>query len=81
MSEIRALSQSTGTGPGILPDLPIIWNVPVALPDSEYLEENNLISDFQFGFRKKRSTELAAITLLEEIRRNVDSGCIVGACF
>ena len=48
---------------------------------SDYLEENNLILDFQFGFRKNKSTELAAITLVEEIRRSVDSRCIVGACF
>ena len=48
---------------------------------SVYLEENRLIWDFQFGFRKNKSTELAAITLVEEIRRSVDSACIVGACF
>ena len=47
---------------------------------SAYLEEIKLISDFQFGFRKNKSTELAAITLVEEIRQNVDLGCIVGAC-
>ena len=48
---------------------------------SVYLEENKLILDSQFGFRKNKSTELAAIILVEEIRRSVDSGCIVGACF
>ena len=48
---------------------------------SVYLEENKLILDSQFGFRKNKSTKLAAITLVEEIRRSVDSGCIVGACF
>ena len=47
---------------------------------SAYLEEMKLISDFQFGFRKNKSTDLAAITLVEEIRQNVDLGCIVGAC-
>ena len=40
-----------------------------------------MISDFQFGFRKNKSTALAAITMVEEIRRSADSGCIVGACF
>ena len=40
-----------------------------------------MIPDFKFGFRKNKSTELAAIALLEEIRRSIDSGCIVGACF
>ena len=48
---------------------------------SVYLEENKLISDFKFGFRKNKSTELAAITLVEEIRRSVDSDQIFDACF
>ena len=48
---------------------------------SAYLEENNLISDFQFGFRKNKLTELATIKLVEEIRQSIDSGCIVGAYF
>ena len=39
---------------------------------SVYLEENKLILDFQFGFRKNKPTELVAITLVEEIRRSVD---------
>ena len=39
---------------------------------SVHLGENKLISDFQFGFRKNKSTELAAATLVEEIRRGVD---------
>ena len=48
---------------------------------SAYLEENNMISDFQFGFRKNKLTELATIKLVEEIRQSIDSGGIVGACF
>ena len=48
---------------------------------SAYLEENKLILDFQFGFRKHKSTEHATITLMEEIRRSVDSSCIAGVCF
>ena len=48
---------------------------------SVYLEENKLISDFKFGFSKNKSTELAAITLVEEIRRSVDSDRIFDACF
>ena len=48
---------------------------------SVYLEENKFISDFQFGFRRNKSTELAAITMVEERRRSVGSGCIGGACF
>ena len=48
---------------------------------SVYLEENKLISNFQFGFRTNKSTELAAITFVQEIRQSVDSGLIAGACF
>ena len=47
---------------------------------STYLDENKLISDFEFGFRKNKSTELAATKLLEEVRWSVDSGCIFGVC-
>ena len=49
---------------------------------SAYLEENKLILDFiKFGFKNNESTEFVAITLVEETRRNVDSGWIAGACF
>lgn len=49
---------------------------------SAYLEENKLILDFiKFGFKNNESTEFVAITLVEEIRRNVDSDWIAGACF
>lgn len=49
---------------------------------SAYFEENKLILDFiKFGFKNNESTEFVVITLVEEIRRNVDSGWIAGACF
>ena len=47
----------------------------------EYFEENKLLSAFQFGFRPKLSTELAATLLLDDIRKNVDEGKLVGAAF
>ena len=46
-----------------------------------YLEEGKLISGFQFGFRKGKSTEQAILTLLDNIRNSVDSGKLVGGCF
>ena len=46
-----------------------------------YLEEGKLISDFQFGFRKGKSTEQAILTLLDNIRNSVNSGKLVGGCF
>ena len=46
-----------------------------------YLEEGKLISDFQYGFRKGKSTEQVILALLDNIRNSVDSGKLVGGCF
>lgn len=46
-----------------------------------FLDGNKLLSDFQFGFRPKFSTELAATLFLDKIRRQVDEGYMVGAAF
>eukprot|EP00794_Sanderia_malayensis_P013254 gene13254-14618_t len=46
-----------------------------------FLEVNKLLSKFQFGFRPKLSTELAATLLFDEIRQHVDEGKLVGATF
>jgi len=46
-----------------------------------FLDENKLLSTRQFGFRAKMSTELAATLLLDDIRKNVDKGQLVGAVF
>ena len=47
----------------------------------QYLEKNNLLTKYQFGYRPKRSTNLAATLLVDEIRREVDRGNLVGAVF
>ena len=47
----------------------------------EFLDETKLISKHQFGFKKNKSTELAAIVLLDQVRLAVDNGNLVGACF
>ena len=47
----------------------------------EYLEQSNLLTNRQFGFRRKRSTELAATMLIDDIRRSVDSKKLVGCVF
>ena len=39
-----------------------------------FLDYHNVLSNRQFGFRKKHSTKLALISLTEEIRRALDSG-------
>ena len=47
----------------------------------EYLEKNKLLSESQYGYRGNRSTELAAALLLDNIRKNVDKGNMIGAVF
>ena len=46
-----------------------------------HLENNGLLSFFQFGFRSKRSTELAVTYFTDIIRKEVDNGNILGANF
>ena len=46
-----------------------------------FLEEHNLLSCTQFGYRKNRNTELAATLLVDDIRRNMDKGEVTGSIF
>ena len=47
----------------------------------EYLEENNLLSQQQFGYRSKPSTKTAAVLFLDDICKNIEKGKLVGAVF
>ena len=46
-----------------------------------YLESNNLLSDYQSGFRSNRSTELAVTYFTDLIRKEADCGKVTGAVF
>ena len=46
-----------------------------------YLEQNKLLYNQQFGFRKNHSTELAATLFLDNICKEMDSGKLCGAVF
>ena len=46
-----------------------------------YLEENRLLYDHQFGIRSKWSTELAVTLLVDKIRKEADKGNITGAIY
>ena len=46
-----------------------------------YLEQNNLLSERQYGHRKKRSTELATAYLVDKIRKAADKGLLTGVLF
>ena len=40
----------------------------------QFLDENNILYDLQFGFRKKHSTNHALLSIVEKIRNNMDNG-------
>ena len=46
-----------------------------------YLKKNKLLTEFQFGFRKQRSTKMAATHLCDQIRREMNNGNMVGAMY
>ena len=45
------------------------------------MNEKELIYKYQFGFRKKHSTQQAIITLFDKITKSLDSGDIVIGVF
>ena len=65
----------------ILPFLSKIIEKLVHQQLMKFHDENRLLSDFQFGFRPKMSIELAVTLFLDNIRKNVNQGCLVGATF
>ena len=48
---------------------------------SYYLETNQLLSDSQYGFRRKRSTQHAVTILMDDIRTGMDNLQLTGAVF
>ena len=47
----------------------------------EYLNENNVLAEEQFGFRKYHSTEYAAISLVDHISNEMEHGKTPGALY
>jgi len=47
----------------------------------EHLENHNLLTASQFGFRKKRSTEHASVYFTDQIRKAMDNGLLTGAIY
>jgi len=41
---------------------------------TDHLENNNLLYDYQFGFRKRRNTTLAAVDFVTRLTDSIDSG-------
>lgn len=65
----------------ILPVLSKILEKSVHHQFLTYLENNNLLTESQFGFRKNRSTKMAATLLCDNIRKELNNGKMVGAVF
>lgn len=65
----------------VLPVLSKILERAIHTQLSAYLENHKLITIYQFGYRKSRSTNIAATILVDEIREMVDKGLMVGTVF
>ena len=65
----------------VLPVLPKILERSVYTQLIEYLESNNILLANQFGYRKNRSTELAATYFIDNIRKHANNGKMIGAVF
>ena len=46
-----------------------------------FLNDNNVLYDYQFGFRKQHSTSHAIITLVERVEKALDTGKVVVGVF
>lgn len=65
----------------ILPVLSKILERAVHKQLYHYLQLHKILSPYQCGFRKNNSTEFAALSFAETIRRNIDQGRLTGAVF
>ena len=53
----------------------------IALLVANYFEQNNFLLERQYGYRRKRSAELATANLIDEIRKAAKKRLITGALF
>ncbi len=65
----------------ILPTLSKLLERAVHLQFYEYLNENKLLTEKQFGFRSKRSTNTTRSSLADDILGTMENGNICGAVF
>lgn len=65
----------------ILPTVSKLLEKDVQRKVGDYLREHNILTPFQCGFRKHHSTEFAALSLADTIRRNIEQGQLTGAVF
>ena len=65
----------------ILPVLSKVLERAVHIQLYKYLQQHKILSPYQCGFRKCHSTEFAALSFSDNIRRNMDQGQLTGAVF
>ncbi len=65
----------------ILPILSKILEKAVHRQFYNFLEINKLLNDCQFGFRRNRSTKLAATVFCDKIRKEMDNGKLIGCLY
>ena len=65
----------------VLPVLSKVFEKAVIYQLFQFLETNKLLSDSQYGFRKYRSTKLAAALLCDNIRKEMNNGNMIGAVY
>ena len=65
----------------ILPVLSKVLERAVHIQLYKYLQQYKILSPYQCGFRKCHSTEFAALSFSDNIRRNMDQGQLTGAVF
>ena len=58
-----------------------IFEKIVAAYVTEFLEDNHIFFQYQFGFRKNHSTSHAIITLVEKVSKALDTGKYVVGVF
>ena len=63
--------------------LPVVLTLERAVDDQSltYLKQNKILWKNQFGYRKKRSTELSTLYLEGEISKQIDNGNMVRALY
>ena len=65
----------------ILPVISKILERAVHSQLTKYLEEHNILSKNQYGYRKKHSTELATLFLTDAIRQEMDNANLTGVLY
>ena len=65
----------------VLPFFPKIFENIIFNHVIHFLNDNNVLYDYQFGFRKQHSTSHAIITLVERVEKALDTGKVVVGVF